>query len=524
MATPTTSSQVTAVSASGNTIVDALWSGVKWGGAVQTGGDVTYSFPGTSPTWSTASTDAGGYGAQSGSGEPWSTQYAPLSEAQKVVFRQALDAWAQVANITFIELADAATVAGDIRVAFSGAVSSSASAHAYTPSSTGASGGDVWISPSASSSIAASPGSFGFFLLLHEIGHALGLKHPFEDSPTLPAATENQRYSVMSYTTASGASVYPSTPMLYDIAAIQRLYGANNGYHGGNDTYQISSTREELKVIADAGGTDVLDASTQTFGARIDLNPGTFSSIGITSTGGAATNNIGIAFDVVVEAANGGSGGDTITGTLFANTITGNAGADVVSAGAGDDTVTGNAGDDTLNGNAGDDLAFGGQGSDSVYGGQGNDQVFGDNGADRVYGDNGADRVYGGIGGDLCFGGAGNDTLYGGADGDTLYGGADNDLLYGDRDNDLLFGDRGNDTLTGGSGGDRFAFNPGSGVDLVSDFNFGEGDRIQLASGMTYTVAMAANGDTMIVFADGGNATLAGIRSSQVSADWFVTA
>ena len=86
----------------------------------------------------------------------------------------------------------------------------------------------------------------GFRLFLHEIGHALGLSHPGNYN-ILPGGAslaydgnavyreDTDQYTVMSYfdeaiTHANFVDTFAMTPMLHDIAAIQRLYGANNDH------------------------------------------------------------------------------------------------------------------------------------------------------------------------------------------------------------------------------------------------------------------------------------------------------
>ncbi|MCL6692651.1 retention module-containing protein [Pseudomonas sp. R3.Fl] len=76
----------------------------------------------------------------------------------------------------------------------------------------------------------------------------------------------------------------------------------------------------------------------------------------------------------------------------------------------------------------------------------------------------------------------GNDILEGGKGDDLLFGQGGNDTLLGGDGNDILFGGMGDDTLTGGAGADQFVWQKGeTGHDVVTDFNIGEGDSLNLA-------------------------------------------
>ena len=83
--------------------------------------------------------------------------------------------------------------------------------------------------------------------------------------------------------------VYSSTPMIMDVKAVEYLYGAES-VSDGDSTYTFTndSTRLQpimMKTLIDSGGNDTIDASNQSRANTINLNPGTFSTIGL-YTGG----------------------------------------------------------------------------------------------------------------------------------------------------------------------------------------------------------------------------------------------
>jgi hypothetical protein len=356
MPTPTASGQTVTffTKNSGVANVDALVSGTKWGGAQGTSVILTYSIPTAAAVW---------LSPYSSDNKP--TGFTPLNSTQATQFRVALQGWANVANITFQEVIETPTLVGDIRVAFSPAIQASGfTGVGYYPSSNAA-GGDIWLNPSDSSLTSPTPGSYGFATLVHELGHTLGLDHPLGvgNSPGFSEQT-----SIMSYnpwpnslfrdvTDIGGGGfswtyeyISTSTPSIYDVAAIQYMYGANKNYNAGNNTYTFSPTTPFLQTIWDGGGNDTISISNFSTNSTINLNGGQFSSIVIPSDPlppGATennpgiydgTNNLGIAFGVVIENAIGGAGGDTLIGNAASNRLTGGAGNDLLTGAGGRDT------------------------------------------------------------------------------------------------------------------------------------------------------------------------------------------
>lgn len=388
---------------------------------------------------------------------------AVLSAVQKTVAEEALQAWEDVANIHFNE-----TNSTTAPITFRQATMPSGTAGWMAPTVSGVSTfskADLVFDKSYNSNPVE--GTYQYTVFLHEIGHALGLKHPGDysgtgaaDGPYLPASEDSTNVTVMSYYSGSAeaTSGFVLTPMLYDIAAAQFLYGANTSYNAGNTTYSLTSAKTNM-TLWDGGGTDTLDSTSYNGAVTLDLRAGKddISRVGSSSTW--------IAFNANIENATSGAGSDTLYGNSLNNAI---------NAGAGSDTLYGQAGSDNLHGGAGNDTVYGGAGI-----------------ADTT---DSSDVIYGEAGNDALYGNAGNDTLFGGAGvtdttdlADTLYGGMGNDVIYGNAGNDVIYGGAGNDTLYGGVGSDIFAYTAGDGTDIIIGFR-PEDDKLAISSSLASSI------------------------------------
>ena len=479
------------------------WSAKDAGGVTQ----ISYSFP-----WAdgVGSLFTGPYGR----GENTAAVTGAVNTDQAAQITNAFGAWSNVANVAFTQVAETADgQVGDIRVAFTSAVSPG-----YWGYSLGVSDGlsnahgDIWIDDAIIGQ-SFEPGTYNFMAMMHEIGHSLGLKHSFE-TPKIPASFDNQRYTIMSYTApdkvwwrdpaTDSMRFLIKTPMVYDILAIQKVYGANTSFHKGDDSYAFNPAAPSFEAIWDAGGTDTFSIAAFTGGCTVDLHPGAYSSLAYDSV--SLTSNIGIAFGCAIENALGGAGGDTLLGSETANQLDGGLGTDTLRGNGGDDALIGGAGRDTLDGGAGNDTLTGGEDDDVLVGGAGNDMLDGGAGSDTVSyaAGSAAVRVSLAISGAQATGGGGNDTLTGienliggtGADllvgeggANVLDGGGGADQLAGGGGADVLIGGAGRDMLLGGDGGDLFRFAtikdlPGiatTTADAILDFSTAQGDLIDLS-------------------------------------------
>ncbi|MBF0212316.1 MAG: hypothetical protein HQM00_01990 [Magnetococcales bacterium] len=356
------------------------------------------------------------------------------------------------------------------------------------------------------------PGTEGYQVLLHELGHALGLKHPFEGSTNLSESEDNTANTLMSYDWEGGPY---STLQAYDLAALAWLYGSD----GLAGSYGLGADRIGM-IYTGISTADIIQA-----GSTADLLYG-----------------------------NGGN--DTLYGNDGNDTLSGGADNDDLSGGLGNDILDGGSGDDTLYGGSGDDQLTGGTGTDRLFGGGGNDTYILENAADSqttltensssgtdlvqsaidwtlgsnfenltltgsdaidgtgntlantLTGNDAANSLRGSDGNDTLRGNDGADYLSGGIGTDTLYGGYGNDTLSGYTGNDTLIGGKGADRLTGGSGADRFKFLYRSDAgDTITDFSSSQSDRLVFVSSNFGNLATGTLGSSRLRASSSGSAS-----------------
>lgn len=414
------------------------------------------------------------------------------------------------------------------------------------------------------------PGSRAFWTLLHELGHGIGLAHPFEDeliegSPGFPgtyplASGDNGLartvHTVMGYVQGweGGGPDYngvPITPMAFDIKAIQDLYGANMETGMGDTIYRLTDDNVGFICIWDVSGSDQIryDSARP---VSIDLRSATLENSpiggGVFSSVAGRTGGFSIAHGVVIENAQSGSSHDYLAGNSADNTLVsgagndkvlGRGGNDILVGGANNDTLRGGLGDDSINGGngndilrgdegadillalGGDDNMAGGLGDDLLSGGDGNDAMSGQTGNDRLFGNGGNDTLIGGSGLDKLYGQAGSDQLRGDAGHDTVVGGGGKDILFGGAGDDLLKGGTGQDRLRGGAGTDRLYGNQDADIlsgEAGKDHIYGEGGADRLNGGAGQDRLIGGSGNDLMTGGGGRDYFDGGAGRDQV--DW----
>jgi len=291
----------------------------------------------------------------------------PFSAQQAADTRLALAKISEFINVTFVEVEEVGDAVGSIRFGINTITDEEGNyregiAATADPPGPDPRGGDVWFNKwftnvgdfstglvryGSGDKIGTQTGVGDVTILYHEIFHTLGVEHPGDhETIPFPEGKNSREYTVMAgefvkepnYNIDGVYYVVASTPMVYDIAAIQYLYGANMTHNSGDTTYSFDPDTPFIEALWDAGGNDTLDFSNFSKDNTISLVDGEYSTIGF-DVDWSMPNNLSIAFNAIIENAIGGSGSDNITGNSSANNIQGGAGNDIIDGGSGIDTA-----------------------------------------------------------------------------------------------------------------------------------------------------------------------------------------
>jgi hypothetical protein len=260
-----------------------LLSGTSVTGRINQPTFLTYSFPTSVPAYLASVFTAAGLAT-----------FQEFSAAYKSVARAAINSYADVSGLTVFE---AAPGQGDVQFMMfdTALLNNPSSGFGYYPANGGYSSqisSDVFID------LAATSNGTNLYLLMHELGHTLGLKHAFDGTTTLAPDVDDAAHSVLSSRYING---FTGKLGSFDVEAVQHLYGGAN-----RDGTQVASYSWD------------------------------------------AANSI------LTQHALPGSG--FVNGVAARDVLIGGVGQDTLIGGAGDDTLRGDAGEDRLVGGPGADV------------------------------------------------------------------------------------------------------------------------------------------------------------------------
>ncbi len=342
--------------------------GTKWGSS-------TLGTPGGTVTWSLAAAgeNISRFGVET---QTSTTGDTFLSYDFEQVIAEQFAEWSKYGDIEFEQIEDEGGAAGqgfnaDIRIFF-GAIPGGTAGYAFYPSSYGSAiGGDILID--TLSRFNTDPLLFAA-IVLHEIGHALGLGHVSGDSIMTPNVKK--------------IGLQPD-----DIAGIQEIYGVQDDPAPGPDPQPEPDPQPQPDPDPQPEP-DTDPDPHHDHDHDHDHDPDTDPHEG-----------------PIVPDIQGDDGNNRLVGTADA------------------DVIDGAGGDDTILGGEGDDLLLGGEGRDTIRGDDGDDSLFGNDGRDKLMSGRGDDTIEGGSGNDVVKGGSGSDLLIGGTGNDNIKGGNDSDVF-----------------------------------------------------------------------------------------------
>ncbi len=273
--------------------------------------------------------------------------WSPASNEIALASREIFEKLGSILDVNFEEKQGSE---GTNNLVIAESIQPSTAGYSFFPNNFYELGSDVFMSREHNSPFYISENitNYDYEILLHEIGHALGLKHPFaadgSNASVLSGLEDKTYFTAMSYDESSAAYSGEFRPL--DLMALTKFYGVSPLYNAKNDTYNFNSFSGTF--IVDGGGVDKIDAASSSDNIYIDLRPGGHSYKGSKSNFITDANQLTISHGTRIEDVTTGSGDDYIIGNELSNSIITSSGNDKIFSSEGSDTVNSGSGIDIV--------------------------------------------------------------------------------------------------------------------------------------------------------------------------------
>ena len=206
----------------------------------------------------------------------WAPANEELISASKQIFSK-LD------GVLNISIAESEYTDGYNNFAIARSIQSKSVGFSYFPNNNYQLGSDIFITKNYSSPLIFSSGYTNYdYVLLHEIGHALGLKHPFEsndgNSSILNSHEDQTKFTAMSYD--DHPLTFNGTFRPLDWMTLTKFYGVSSTFRPGDDTYTFNDSGT---FIIDGNGIDSISEPHSIANIYIDLRSGSHNYEGYKS-------------------------------------------------------------------------------------------------------------------------------------------------------------------------------------------------------------------------------------------------
>ena len=273
--------------------------------------------------------------------------WSPANEKMKLASREI---FSKLEKVLDVKIEETESVTGLNVLSISQSIQASSAGFSFFPNNFYYLGSDIFISKNYSNPLflSGTHTNYDYEILVHEIGHALGLKHPFESDRsndiTLTDYEDQTKFTAMSYD--EDPNTFDGTFRVLDWMALTEFYGVNPSYNNANNVYTFS---DDIGVfIIDGSGVDQINAGNSNKDIFLDLRSGTHSYEGQFSSKISDPNQLTISHGSDIENIILGRGNDNVIGNNLPNVIETSEGNDLIYPSEGADVINSGPGFDAI--------------------------------------------------------------------------------------------------------------------------------------------------------------------------------